>query len=574
MSGSRAALLVGADRYDDPKLASLRAPAHDLEALEGVLADPQIGGFEVRRLLNRAHHEVLEELEGFFVDRHPDDLLLLYFSCHGVKDVSGRLHFATTTTRTARLGSTGLSSAWVNEQLDRSRCRRAVLLLDCCYSGAFARGLAPRAATEVPVAEQLGGRGRAVITASDAMEYAWEGDDLAVDEPKPSVFTSALVNGLSSGDADRDGDGLVSVSDLYDYLYDRVRASGAQQTPTKHVFGEQGELVVARNPRPRPAEPVPLPHGLEVALYDRRPFIRRAAAVELGQLLSGEDPGLAAAAAAALAALAEDEDAEVRAAATEARGASGAEVVDAPASARVKPEKVASPPAGPPAGRGAALLPWLALLATVAAVYGLLQVRGAAEGELSQFAILVLTAVLCVGVGTALIGRTSGTQIDGTALLTGLAVVLVAVLYASSRTPWDLPPTLPLLPALSVCLGVCAWSFKRGVVAWEGIGRRLPVAALAAGTFAVTAVVDALTAELQGPQVETYILVGILAGAVACTAPRRFAGGALIALAGCWAMVVLIATRVGWTAEYLPWPVLLCGLLLLVPGALLLRRTP
>jgi hypothetical protein len=34
---------------------------------------------------------VEEEIEGFFADRRPDDLLLLYLFCHGVKDQDRRL---------------------------------------------------------------------------------------------------------------------------------------------------------------------------------------------------------------------------------------------------------------------------------------------------------------------------------------------------------------------------------------------------------------------------------------------------------------------------------------------------
>ena len=60
-----------------------------------------------------------------------------------------------------------------------------------------------------------GGRGRAVITASSAMEYAFEGDELTdASEPAPSVFTSALVHGLETGDADLDQDGLVALDEL------------------------------------------------------------------------------------------------------------------------------------------------------------------------------------------------------------------------------------------------------------------------------------------------------------------------------------------------------------------------
>ena len=78
-----------------------------------------------------------------------------------------------------------------------------MLLLDCCYGGAFSQGVSVRATNTVnvlenfPTGRQGGGRGRAVITASSAMEYAFEGDHLT-DEPgpqRPSLFTAALVEG-------------------------------------------------------------------------------------------------------------------------------------------------------------------------------------------------------------------------------------------------------------------------------------------------------------------------------------------------------------------------------------------
>ena len=82
-----------------------------------------------------------------------------------------------------------------------------------------------------------GGRGRAVITASDAMQYAYEGDGLAATgqlaipgQAGPSVFTSALVRGLRTGEADRDQDGQVALDELYDYIYDKVQAVTPSQT--------------------------------------------------------------------------------------------------------------------------------------------------------------------------------------------------------------------------------------------------------------------------------------------------------------------------------------------------------
>jgi len=236
----------------------------DAEALADVLADPAIGRFDVRTLVDRRSYELAEEIEAFFADRTRQDLLLLYISCHGVKDESGRLYFAANNTKLKRLAATGLSSSFVSEQMDRTRSRRVVLLLDCCYSGAFAKLLA-KGTGAVDVTEVLQGSGRVVVTASSAMEYAFEGDRVAIDESSGSVFTTALVDGLSTGDADLDGDGRITVDELYDYVYERVRDITPNQTPGK-IEHLHGELLIARTragPKvvaaPTPAPPMPAP---------------------------------------------------------------------------------------------------------------------------------------------------------------------------------------------------------------------------------------------------------------------------------------------------------------------------
>jgi hypothetical protein len=249
MAGSKAALLVATAEYGDPAFRRLRTPGHDVEALTRVLADPTIGGMDVHALVNQPGQVVEEEIEGFFADRKPDDLLVLYLSCHGVKDQDGRLYFAAKDTRMQRLAASGISSTFVNEQMGNSRSRRVVLLLDCCYSGAFARGFATRSGQGVELKERFQGRGRVVITASSAMEYAFEAGQLTSQSGQPSIFTAAVVQGLATGEADRDGDGRISVDELYDFVFDRVRQATPNQRPG--IFSDvQGALYIAQNPNP------------------------------------------------------------------------------------------------------------------------------------------------------------------------------------------------------------------------------------------------------------------------------------------------------------------------------------
>ena len=91
---------------------------------------------------------------------------------------AGRLYFAAADTVKIQLGSTGIASAWLLDQLDDCRARRQVLVLDCCFSGSFAHG--SKGDTDLDLERRLAGqgRGRAVLTASRAGEYSFEGQAL------------------------------------------------------------------------------------------------------------------------------------------------------------------------------------------------------------------------------------------------------------------------------------------------------------------------------------------------------------------------------------------------------------
>lgn len=299
MDGQRKALIVANDAYTHEGLRRLRSPAADAEALGRVLNDPQIGGFAVRVLRNELDHVIEQRIDELLDDADPEDLLLVHFSCHGLKDESGRLFFAARNTLPNRLNSTAVSAEFVQGCMRRSRSRSIVLLLDCCYGGAIARGVSVRAAGDVNVLESFpqerlgGGRGRAVITASSAMEYAFEGERLADDHTeRPSIFTAALVQGLESGDADRDEDGWVSLDELYEYVFDRVQADSPHQTPSR-VFEMQGALYVARS-RQRRVRASPIPAYLQDALTDSEKLPRLGAVDDLQALLLGEDVSAAA----------------------------------------------------------------------------------------------------------------------------------------------------------------------------------------------------------------------------------------------------------------------------------------
>jgi Caspase domain len=335
-----AALIIASSEYEDVDLRQLRAPATDAERLADVLEEPAIGGFEVTTQLNQPSHVLNLAIEDFFADRGRDDLLLLYVSSHGVKDDDGRLYFAATNTRLRRLGATAVAAAFVNEQMTRSRSRRIVLLLDCCYSGAFPQGALARGGKRMDIKERFDGSGRAVLTASSAMEYSFEGDTLS-GMGQPSVFTSALVEGLETGAADLDLDGMVSVDELYDYVFDEVRDKTPSQTPGKWITDVQGKLYIARV---RPRE---LPDELRRALQSRSSDRRMGAVTELGRLLEPGQGARAAAAREALERLTEDDSRRVSAAASAALTAADERAAAAERTAVVEPPPTVDEPPAP-----------------------------------------------------------------------------------------------------------------------------------------------------------------------------------------------------------------------------------
>ncbi len=263
--GVKLALIIGNSVYRDETLARLKAPDADVGALADVLLDPEVGGFQDAKLLvNLSAASVRRAIANFYASKARDDLLLLYFSGHGVLDDQGRLYLAVKDTERSLLRATGIPAAYITDEMNNSRSQRQVLILDCCHSGAFARGAkgATGASVGTATAFEGSGFGRVVLTATDATQYAWEGEQI-IGEAQSSLFTHHLINGISSGAADLNHDGRISVDELYDYTYGEVVRLTPQQTPGKWSYKEQGEIIIAAAPqiasatsgRPAPAAP-------------------------------------------------------------------------------------------------------------------------------------------------------------------------------------------------------------------------------------------------------------------------------------------------------------------------------
>jgi formylglycine-generating enzyme required for sulfatase activity len=263
--GQRLGLIIGNSVYLESSLTRLLTPDVDVGSLAEVLLNPEIGGFDdVNVLVNTSSATVRRAISGFFSGKKRDDLLVLYFSGHGVLDQQGRLYLAVKDTDRKLLRGTAIPAAYITDEMNNSRSKRQVLILDCCHSGAFARGAkgAPGASVGTAAAFEGTGFGRVVLTASDATQYAWEGDQV-VGQAENSLFTHYLTLGLKSGEADGNRDGQITVDEIYDYVYAQVVKQTPKQTPGKWSYREQGEIVIAHAPQLEaiPQELAELPEG-------------------------------------------------------------------------------------------------------------------------------------------------------------------------------------------------------------------------------------------------------------------------------------------------------------------------
>ena len=299
----RSALVIATGTYQDHRLVPLRAPARDAAALAAVMGDPRIGGFEVTQLPDRQVHDLRVTVGAFLAARDSDETVLVYLSCHGILTARRRLYFAAADTVEDQLAATGLDSGWLIERLDECSARRQVVILDCCFSGAFALA---KGSHDVGLQEQFGelagpGRGRVVLTASRATEFSFEQEPDRPGGPRASVFTAALLDGLRTGAADRNGDGLVSVAEAYWHAHARVARVKGTQTPQRWLYGGEGEdVILARAPAGITVEPAALPADLLAGLQSRFPAVRAGAVSHLATWLADADPARVAAALAAI----------------------------------------------------------------------------------------------------------------------------------------------------------------------------------------------------------------------------------------------------------------------------------
>ena len=249
---AKIALLIGVSEYQ-PGLNPLPAAVKDVEAMREVLVNTEMGDFndaDVTVLKNPQPQDIRNAIYDLFANRQKDDLLLFYFSGHGIKDDRGNLYFSTCDTRKDNgklVTPSAVAARTLHDSINDSRSQRQVIILDCCFSGAIAQGMSVKDDGTVNVEEQLGGKGRAILTSSTSTQYSFEQEGSEL-----SIYTRYLVEGVNTGVADKDGDGWISIDELHEYAKCKVQETSPAMTPEFYPVKEGHKILLAKSPKDDP----------------------------------------------------------------------------------------------------------------------------------------------------------------------------------------------------------------------------------------------------------------------------------------------------------------------------------
>ena len=246
------ALLIGVSEYQSG-FSPLPTTVKDVEAIQEVLVNPEIGEFaaeNVTVLKNPQKPDMEEAIHDLYDNRQRDDLLLLYFSGHGLINDDGNFYFSTSSTKKKNasfLPYLAVAASYVHECMKKSKSKRKVVILDSCFSGAFSQGMTAKDGGAINIKQHLGGQGTAILTASTSTQYAYEEEGSEF-----GIYTRYLVDGIKTGAADKDGDGSISIDELHEYVSSKVQEVAPAMTPKIYPVEEGHRIILAKSPQDDP----------------------------------------------------------------------------------------------------------------------------------------------------------------------------------------------------------------------------------------------------------------------------------------------------------------------------------
>jgi serine/threonine protein kinase len=292
-----AALLIGIGRYlRTEQVCPLRFAARDAEAMADLLVDPDVCAFSHAKVKLLADQSATRDAVAHHLSKWlPEqargaEIAVIYFAGHGMihrfghRDEGYLLPYDADPDDLVTRGVLMTDLARWIEAID---AEAVVVCLDCCHAGkVIPRGRTPAesAARDMRIRpaifQELTGKGRYLIASCDDGQVSIEAETWG-----HGLFTYHLLEGLR-GAGDRDGDGRVGITELFEYVAEAVHrdadAMGMRQKPWSCAIGPGGVYFSA--PRARRDEGRPKTRRSEAVLAAERAWRDRGAKAAISEI--------------------------------------------------------------------------------------------------------------------------------------------------------------------------------------------------------------------------------------------------------------------------------------------------
>lgn len=261
--GRRRALIISNSEYQDHTLSTLTRPTANVHRLVDVLRDPHVGRFDqVSTLVDETADTIRRTVAHFCAESTREDLLVLYFMGHAAVGAEERLYLTAQDTERNLLRATAIPASFLAEVMDDSPAWQQVLVLDCTFSNASSRDsreLVGRVAT-TDESFNRNGHERVILSSADRVHYEWH-ENAVTGSALPSLFTHFFIEGLKTGSADDDGNGRVTIDEVFTYIHDHMQRKSSQNGARPYkwasfAYQNASHIVIANNPHTPPPTPI------------------------------------------------------------------------------------------------------------------------------------------------------------------------------------------------------------------------------------------------------------------------------------------------------------------------------
>lgn len=239
----RWAIVVGISKYKYESL-NLKYADRDAEELCKLLQTPSGGGFEADHIVKLVNEDattanITRALRSFLKKPAREDIVLIYFACHGAPDIDrpNIVYLLTHDTDPRDISGTALPMREVDLSLKENLlAERVIVIADTCHSAAIGGGIGRRSAENNSgvvnrYLQEVGTSrgGVALLTSAAANEVSFEDEKWGGGH---GVFTHYLLEGMRGAADYKPRNGIVTVGELFEYVRENVqKATGNQQHP-------------------------------------------------------------------------------------------------------------------------------------------------------------------------------------------------------------------------------------------------------------------------------------------------------------------------------------------------------